>query len=378
MKNLQPHSATRARVRPVAQSHDFRLGFVPMIDGAPVIVAHETGLFRKFGVRVRLGREAGWASIRDRLIHQEIVGAHAPASMAFALRCGLGSLAVPCLTAIVLAHNGSAITLSQRLHRAGAVDPLSLAEVVRRSGTARRYRFAAVFEYATQHANLRRWLAAGGLEAGKDVDVVLLPSPLVHKSLEAGYIDGYCVAEPWNSVAASDQTGWIASRDAASCGEQVEKVFLVLERFEKQFPDEHLGMVAALQEASGLCADPAFRNDLLQILSGSSYLDVSSSVLSRSLQPVPNNEPVGNIRFGSGTLGTPTRERGRQVFELLSEIGIPAECRSFRKDIIPKLFREDLYRRALERLPFPCPAGDALVAPLASQPLKDPIRSEAA
>src|ERR1700744_5305654 len=43
-----------------------RIGFVPMIDCAPLIVAQELGLFAKHGIAVRLSRELGWATIREK------------------------------------------------------------------------------------------------------------------------------------------------------------------------------------------------------------------------------------------------------------------------------------------------------------------------
>jgi ABC-type nitrate/sulfonate/bicarbonate transport system substrate-binding protein len=349
-----------------------------MIDGAPLMVAEALGLFRKYGVDVRLSREVGWASIRDLLIHQEIVGAHAPATMALGLRSGLGSLAVPCLTAIVLSHNGSAITLSHSLFNAGVTDAASLATFIRSGPKYRKLRFAAVFAYATQLANLRNWLSSAGLDVDRDVEVVLLPSPLVHRSLASRHIDGFCVAEPWNSVAESEGSGWIACKSAGGEADQPEKVFLVLEHFEKQFPQEHLAMIAALQEAGTLCEDPRFRPELVRLLSQPRYLDLSDSVIERSLPSGVDALGTGHVRFGAGQWGVPTRTRGRAVFDLLQALGVQKECRGFRRDIIPKVFREDLYHRALEGPPFSCPVGAAKKAALASQPSPEELRNLAA
>lgn len=329
-----------------------------MIDCAPVVIAYELGLFDKYGVCVRLSREIGWASIRDRLLHRELHAAHAPATMAFAMRCGLGCLAVPCLSAVILAYNGSAITVSSELKKLGVVDAESFGQLVLRMRGRRKFRFAAVFQYSTQHDQLRSWFLAGGLDPEKDVEILLLPSPLVHRSLAAGHLDGYCAGEPWNSMAESEQAGWHVVAGSGTAPLQVEKVFLVLERFEREFPEVHLSMVAALREASRLCQRPEFRSECIRILARATYLDTPPEVLKRSLAQTAS-QPVGAIRFGADDLGRPTRERGHQVFDVLRRLGVPAECRSFRRDIIPKLFREDLYTRAAECLPFHPPAGAA-------------------
>lgn len=319
-------------------------------------------MFRKWGLSVRLVREVGWASIRDRLLHQDLHAAHASAAMAFAMRCGLGSLSVPCLTAFILAHNGSSITLSKELQELGVHDASSLAALSRSLVGKRRLRFASPFQYSTQSENLRTWLRSGGINPDTEVEMVVLPSPLAHKSLSGGHIDGYCVAEPWGSLASTEGVGFTVARSAGSEGLRVEKVLLVLERFEREFPEAHLAMVAAVQEASDWSANSAHRAELIRMLASRAYLDVPQSVLRRSLMGDAEEREgcVGEIQYGAGGLGAPTRERGAQVFDVLRRLGVPAECRGFRRDIISKLFREDLYARARERLPFHPPADAAL------------------
>ena len=61
-----------------------RLGFVPLTDCAPLVLAQELGLFKKHGLRVQLSRELGWATIRDKVIHGELEAAHALAAMPIA------------------------------------------------------------------------------------------------------------------------------------------------------------------------------------------------------------------------------------------------------------------------------------------------------
>src|SRR5882757_1328207 len=78
-----------------------RVGFVPLTDCAPLVMAHELGLFPKYGLRGILSRELGWATIRDKIIHRELAADQAVAGMPFATTLGLGSIACDCLTALV-------------------------------------------------------------------------------------------------------------------------------------------------------------------------------------------------------------------------------------------------------------------------------------
>src|SRR5437879_1256114 len=96
-------------------SEPLRVGFVPLCDAAPVVMAQELGLFEKFGLRVRLSREIGWATIRDKVLYRELDAAHALAPMVFAASLGLGSVQTDCVSGLVLSLNGNAITLARSL-----------------------------------------------------------------------------------------------------------------------------------------------------------------------------------------------------------------------------------------------------------------------
>ncbi len=106
-----------------------RVGFVPLTDCAPLIMAQELGLYTKYGLRVELSRELGWATIRDKIIHRELDAAHALATMPVAASLGLGSIACECVAGLVLNLNGNAITLSNDLWRRGVRDGKTLRRV---------------------------------------------------------------------------------------------------------------------------------------------------------------------------------------------------------------------------------------------------------
>jgi len=124
-----------------------QVGFVPLTDCAPLIMASELGLFRKYGLRVTLSRELGWATIRDKVIHGELDAAHALAAMPVAATLGLGSIPCECSTALVLNLHGNAITLSNDLWRRGVRDGASLREEIARSRREKTFAFGVVFPF---------------------------------------------------------------------------------------------------------------------------------------------------------------------------------------------------------------------------------------
>ena len=71
-----------------------RLGFIPVVDCAPLLVAREHGIFSRHGLDVRLSCEVGWATIREKLLSGELDAAHAVAGLSLAMPMGLR--APPC------------------------------------------------------------------------------------------------------------------------------------------------------------------------------------------------------------------------------------------------------------------------------------------
>ncbi|HEV8540953.1 MAG TPA: ABC transporter substrate-binding protein, partial [Verrucomicrobiae bacterium] len=161
------------------------------MDCAVVIAAQELGLFSKHGLTVRLSREVGWATVRQKLLHEELDAAAAPASLLFSIYCGLGVVRRPCLTGLLLSLNGSAITLSNELWEAGVRDGASLGKFIREQKSSRKLIFGVVLDLSTQNYNLRKWLKSGGVDPDRDIQTVVIPSALMHETYSAGHLDGY-------------------------------------------------------------------------------------------------------------------------------------------------------------------------------------------
>src|SRR5688572_6966640 len=74
----------------VSEKEVIRLGFIPLTDCAPIIMAKELGLFEKYGVNVEVTKEASWANVRDKILTGELDGAHCLFSMPFSVYTGIG------------------------------------------------------------------------------------------------------------------------------------------------------------------------------------------------------------------------------------------------------------------------------------------------
>lgn len=333
-----------------------RVGFIALTDAAPLIVAQTQGIFRRLGLTVRLSREVGWATVRDKMIYRELDASHAVAPMAAATTLGLGCLPTPCVTAFVLNAHGDAITLSTALWKRGVRDAATLRDEITRIRHERLPVLGVVFACSAQNILLRDWLRAAGIDPEKDVRIVVVPPAQLHRNLAAGTLDGYCVGDPWNSLAVREKTGWIAATSAQISTGHPEKVLMVREDFAVARAEEHLALVAAAAEAAALCDDPAFRPELVKILARPEYLDVPARVLAPALVgPFALGAELGSvdaadyIRFHAQDANTPTPTRAQWIIDGLVRHGLVPRGQAVPTDLARRIFRADLHAQALAR-----------------------------
>lgn len=202
------------KVTPPAKK--IKLGFISLTDCAPLVAAKELGLFAKYGVDVELEKEASWAVVRDKILNGEIDGAHCLFSMPFSVYTGIGGKAGSEMKiAMVLNNNGQAITLSKDFcGLAGFKEVNKVANAVKSVQSRKEVTFAMTFPGGTHDIWLRNWMAAAGINQ-KSVGIITIPPPQMVANMRVDNMEGYCVGEPWNGVAAAQNIGFthISSQD---------------------------------------------------------------------------------------------------------------------------------------------------------------------
>ncbi len=283
-----------------------RLGFMPLSDCAVLAVAEGRGFFRRHGLDVVLCREASWATLRDKLAAEALDGAQLLAGMPLAAAVGIDPVAAPTLTAFSLGLNGNAITVSQALWaRMVAADPLAAA---RRATTAQALRavidadrrrpplrLAMVYPFAPHNYELRYWLASAGIDPDIDVRLSVVPPPRAVDALATGTIDGFCVGEPWNSVAAARGLGRIAITSYDLWHNSPEKVLAVRRDFAEGQPERHRALLRALLEAAAWTDDPTHREELAALLADERYVGAPAALLAGSLAGVLRLDAAGAL-----------------------------------------------------------------------------------
>ncbi|MFA6961899.1 MAG: CmpA/NrtA family ABC transporter substrate-binding protein [Opitutaceae bacterium] len=349
-------SAAKNKVRPAAAiGRPLKVGFIPLNDAAPLIVAHEHGFFQRHGLQVELCREVGWATIRDKIIYRELDAAHSLGAMVIATTLGLGCVPCECLTALVLNTHGNCITLSEDLWKLGVRDAATMHDAIIKHRHERTFVFGVVFNHSSHHILLCDWLAGGGIDPQKDVRIVIVPPPQLFRNLSAGTIDGYCVGDPWCSLAVREKIGWCAAISRELAPNHAEKVLMVRRDFAETHSDEHLALVAAVAEAAELCDDPAFRPELVGLLARREYLNVPARVIHASLVgpfDLGHERSVSAehfIHFHGDGANDPTSLKSDWIIDRFTRHGLIPRGLAVPADLGRRTFRSDLFKRAIRQ-----------------------------
>lgn len=256
---------------------DLNIGFIPLTDCASLVMAHELGLDRKYGLNIKLSREASWAAVRDKLMLGELDAAHALYGLIYGAHLGIGSQKKDMAILMGLNHNGQAITLSSQLRDRGATDGESLKRLI--AAGKRDYTFAQTFPTGTHAMWLYYWLAAHDINPIRDVRTIVIPPPQMVANMRAGNIDGFCAGEPWNARAQSDAAGFTATTTQAIWKNHPEKVLGTTGEFVEKYPNTARALMRAVLDASRHIDTMSNRAGVAGIISGKPYVDAPEQII---------------------------------------------------------------------------------------------------
>ncbi len=367
---------TEARRLPPGEKTSLYLGYLRLTDSAPVIMARELGLYAKYDLDVVLQREVSWANLRDKLVTGVLDAGQMLAPLPLATALGLGGLRADVVTGLALSLNGNAIALNPALSVAirelggdAESSARSTAEALgrhlRAGSDSEQLTLATAHSFSCHTFLLQMWLRAGGIDPQRDVRIIVLPPEQMVDSLARGSIDGFCVGEPWSSIAVQHGVGAVQATGYQIWNNGIEKVLGVLASWHQRFPATHLRLRLALMEACAWLADPANRDETAAVLALPEYLDTPEAYLTPSLTGrfvySKGREPVEMPHFhvfGRFQAGFPWRSHGDWLLQQTGALvgkTLPAERV---KSLVQQTYRTDLYREAARYLHLPSPSGD--------------------
>jgi NitT/TauT family transport system ATP-binding protein/nitrate/nitrite transport system substrate-binding protein len=352
------------------EKKDLTLGFMPLTDSAPVVVAHEMGLFEKWGLNVTLTKQNSWATLRDKLHSGVIDAAQMLAPMPIASNLGLYGQKSDVISPMIISRNGNGITLSTTLYKKVLSQrnntkismPFSANilrdEIAERKTENNKLTFAVVFPYSCHYYQFIDWLKRSNISLS-DINLLFVPPSDMVPSMHSGDLDGFCVGGPWNAKAVREGVGVTGVTSSDLWQDSPEKVLGLMSDWQLNHPQTTQALILAIYESCQWLESIPNRFEAARLLSRAKYLDTHIDVIAPSLlgscltlnEASPRSVPSYNqfATLGDSGFNKPAHHCGQNIANSMQECGhiTPQQ----RADLnIPAIYRKELYQEAIDKL----------------------------
>jgi ABC-type nitrate/sulfonate/bicarbonate transport system substrate-binding protein len=350
--------------------HVLPVGFIPLVDAAPLIVAQEMGFADEERLTLDLRRAASWSMLRDMLVFGQVDAAHMLSVVPVATALGLGGAMAGLEALMVLNLNGQVVAVSPALagrmraagHGFDFTDARAAGQALLAAGQG--LRIGVPFPFS-MHAELIHYWLEGMAPQGLTIHTV--PPPHMAKALAAGEIDAFCVGEPWGSDAVERAGAALLLPGSAIWSQAPEKVLATRTGWAEAEPELAGRLMRALWRTARWLGDPANRLTASGMLARSDYLDLEAEVIDRALSGLLITAARGAeqhvpqfLEYHAGAANFPWRSQAGWIgARLAGRFGLD---RAASIAAAKATFRSDLYRQHLG------PAGAEL--PAASEKLE--------
>lgn len=274
------------------ETPDMKFGIIALTDCSPIVIAHEKGFFKKYGINATVAKGANWAAIRDSLSNGDNQGTHMLIGMPIAATMGLaGAPKKPMIIPWLLNRNGQSISLSNKYKGKVQDDPAALkpfVEEAKKAGVP--LTFAMTFPPGTHAMWTRYYLAKGGIHpgdaqgGGADISLIVVPPAQMVANMKVGKMDGFCVGEPWNARTIADEIGFTSINTQGIWKDHPEKVCAFTAEFADKNPKTVKAVLKGLHEASVWLDKLENRPEQAQIVSAATYINCPPETILGRLQ----------------------------------------------------------------------------------------------
>jgi len=339
-----------------AQDRPLRIGYIPIIDASPLLIADALGYYRDEGLEVdKPALFRSWAQVVEAFVAGQIDVIHVLAPTALWMRY---SGKVPAKIVAWNHINGSALTVRPDIE---ALDQLA-GETI-----------AIPFWYSIHNVALQHLLKAHdltvaspqekGAAAKNAVKLVVMPPPDMVSALAAGKIAGFIVAEPFNALAETLNAGKIFRFTGDIWKAHACCVIFMHEADLTGRPQWSQKVVNAVARAQLWLRDHRAEGARILAKTGAGkYTPHEAAVLERALSHYPTEEyaEAGAIKHGSWPGGRidfqpfPYPSYTERLVELLKETYVEGDT-AFLQSLDPAFVARDLVderfaRQAIENL----------------------------
>ncbi|MBK1988386.1 ABC transporter substrate-binding protein [Sphaerospermopsis aphanizomenoides BCCUSP55] len=295
---------------------DITVGYVPVNDCAPFAIAWKKGFFRKYGLNVKLNREASWANSRDGLIFGRLDAAPVVSGAVTNARIGAeGARHAPLCAAMTIHRHGNAMTMNKDMWDFG-IRPWY--EYQQKYGDGALEAFgrdfrgyfdkqppekkvwavvlsSAIYEYFARYLS-----AAAGVDPFKEFRIIIVPPPQMVTNMRIGAMQAYMVAEPWNTraIKGNEDIGFTFAQGKEIWQGHPDRLLGVMESFIVNYPKTYRSLVKAMIEACQYCSKPEHRQEVAELLTERSFTGAKPKKPGVPMTKFTAPGIVGNYNYG--------------------------------------------------------------------------------
>ncbi|WYM01332.1 MAG: CmpA/NrtA family ABC transporter substrate-binding protein [Gloeotrichia echinulata CP02] len=347
-----------------------KLGYIPIVEAAPLIIAKELGFFKRWGMTdVDLSKQASWGSMRDNTeigsAGGGVDGGQYQMPMPHLITEGLitkGKQKIPMYLLAQLNTQGNGIALSSKHAGKGVELDLSKGgKIVFDELKSTKNPFTAAFTFAkvNQEFWIRYWLAAAGINPDTDVKLIPVPAAQTVANMRTGSMDAFSTGDPWPYRIVKDKIGFLAVLTAEMWKNHPEEYFAMKADWVDTHPKATKAILKAIMEAQQWLDNFENRDAAAAILGRRNYFNLTPTFLRDALQ--------GNYDMGNGRV---INDKSMAVYYWKDERGsvsypykshdlwfitesvrwgfLPPEYLTKGKDLIDRVNKEDIWRQAAQ------------------------------
>lgn len=351
------------------ESTKISLGYIPIVEAAPLIIAQEKGFFAKYGMTdVVVAKQANWGSARDNVeigsAGGGIDGGQWQMPMPYLISKGLitkNSVQIPMYILAQLNTQGNGIAIAGKHQGKGLGLKLDQAaqdyiKGLKAAGTP--FKAAYTFPKANQDLWIRYWLAANGINPDADVELLTVPAAQTVANMKTGSMDAFSTGDPWPLRIVKEKIGFISALTAQIWKAHPEEYLAIRGDWVDKHPKATEALLAGLIEAQQWCDKPEHRAELVSIVSGKGFFDVDPSVLIPPYagkyvladgKPDIDDFKMSTLYWNDGVGNVSYPYASHDLWFLTESIRwgfLPTKTLAEKKELIGKVNRGDLWKAA--------------------------------
>ena len=372
-----PTATPNAAASAALDAKTVSLGFLPILEAAPLVIGVEKGFFAKHGLDVKLSKQANWGAARDNVVLGSAGGGidggqwQLPMPQMITEGALTNGKKVPMYILAMLMSQGNGIAA------ANSVKDGNLSVDLKKSSPGffdtfkqkegRKFRAAYTFPKANQEFWIRYWLAANGVDPDKAVELLTVPTPETLQGMRNGSMEAFSTGDPWPSRIARDQIGYLAATTSQIWKSHPEEFLAVRADWVDQNPKATVALLKGLIEAQMWLDKPENKTEAAAILSSRKWYNVPQPVLEEALKgqykigadSTPINDPsLGPLYWNSdrGVISYPYKSLTLWfLIEGLRWKFYPGTVDSIEqaKALNNKVTRDDLWKQAAQAVGVP-------------------------